>query len=90
MADEEKVVVKREVEAYLEPDPATSVFTPEDLGLEEDQTLAEWVEESGDDAYEGAKDLDLFLNPTIHLSVRETYEDGTSAVVDTFVWKDHE
>lgn len=88
MTEPTKTVVSREVEAYAELDPALCVFTPDSLGLDEEMTLSEWVAESGDDVYEAAKDLDLLLNPTIHLSLREHYDDGTSKVIERYEWKD--
>lgn len=86
-----KVVVKREVEVFAELDPALYVMASQNIDLGEEQTLAEWLiqqQESGETAYQFARELDLFEGVTIHLSLIEHYDDGTKAHVGRTEWSD--
>lgn len=86
-----KVVVKREVEVFAELDPATFVMTPQNIDLLDGETIAEFIarqKANGDTVYDFARELDLFEDATVHLSIVEHYDDGTSKHIEGGEWSD--
>lgn len=86
-----KNIVKRVVEAYAEIDPATYVFSAGNIDLLDDESIADFIarqKTNGDTAYDFAKEMDLFENITIHLSLVEHYDDDTSRHVEGGEWSD--
>jgi hypothetical protein len=82
----EKVVVKREINIDIDV-PATYVFKPIDLDLDEGMSLEEWYSAQDDSAYQIAKDLGLFDEVILHVQLVEYYEDGTRKLVDRATWR---
>lgn len=91
MNPEPKTVVKREVEVSVDLDPATFVMSPANIDLMDGETIKDFIarqKTNGDTAHEFARELDLFEEPTIVLSVVEHYDDGTSRHVEYGEWND--
>lgn len=88
---EAKVVIKREVEIWVDVDPTTFVMSAQNIDLLDGETIPEFVarqKANGDTAWDFARELDLFENPTVHLSIVEHYDDGTSKHVEGGEWSD--
>lgn len=89
MVRDGKNIVRREVHVDADLGTATSVFAPQDLDLDFNQTVAEMIAEQrerGETAYSCAKDLDLLSEVAIHFQVVEHYSDGTQKCVERVTW----